>query len=128
MAAEVQSSPPPQPDLDLEAGPKDLPADKNDPRVQASAASGLPNTTCSESQVDPATGSLPDNIQRWKPRRVHRWKSQLLMLTSFFAGLGMSIGHCVFYAKLNGVMVGKSYTQERNLRQAVSQPPTSLIL
>jgi thiol:disulfide interchange protein len=56
----------------------------------------------------------------WKPRQVRQWKSPLVMLTFFVIGLGMSIGHCVFYPSLDGIIVGDSYNQERNIRQAVS--------
>ena len=88
-----------QPDLELEGGPKDVSAQRNESRVQ----------TRSGSQTD-----------LWKPRRVHQWKSPLLMLTFFVIGLCMSIGHCTFYPMLDGVIVGDSQNQERNIRQAAS--------
>lgn len=56
----------------------------------------------------------------WVPRRIHRWKSPILMLTFFLTGLGMSAAHCGFYSGLNGNIVGDSYDQERNIRQAAS--------
>jgi hypothetical protein len=59
----------------------------------------------------------------WKPHRIHRWKSPLVMLTFFVIGLGMSIGHCIFYSSLDGIIVGDSYNQERNIRQVASLFP-----
>jgi thiol:disulfide interchange protein len=70
----------------------------------------------------PPEHNLNDGL--WKPRRVRQWKSPLVMLTFFVIGLGMSIGHCVFYSNLDGIIVGDSHNQERNIRQArFSIPP-----
>jgi hypothetical protein len=50
------------------------------------------------------------------PRQYHKWKSPLLMLVFYLCGLGMSIGHCAFYASLDNSIVGSPYQQGTNLR------------
>jgi hypothetical protein len=50
------------------------------------------------------------------PRRYHKWKSPLLILTFYVIGLGMSIGHCAFYASLNHSVVGGPHQQSTNIR------------
>ena len=72
---------------------------------------------CSPSNVS-SEGSRRVGYELWTWRRYHKWKSPLLMSTFFVLGLGISIAHCVFYASLNGTIVGSSRQQERNLRQA----------
>jgi hypothetical protein len=118
-SVEIQISPSPQPEYDLEGGPKD---------TNAPACSGSP-TAKPESHTQLANGLPPGGIRPpgsrssgqignnvWKPRQLHQWKSPLAMLVFFVTGLGMSVGHCVFNARLNGSMVGSSYSQESNLR------------
>ncbi|KAF2177452.1 hypothetical protein K469DRAFT_755105 [Zopfia rhizophila CBS 207.26] len=53
--------------------------------------------------------------QTWSKRRVHRWKSPLLMLMFFTIGLAMSIAHCIFYLKLRGTVVGDFSSQEEKI-------------
>ncbi|KAH0563094.1 hypothetical protein GP486_002336 [Trichoglossum hirsutum] len=62
------------------------------------------------------------NSNRWKPRRIRKWKSPLAMVVFFITGLAMSIGHCVFYPRLDGVVVGNSSNQERNIRCSICIP------
>jgi hypothetical protein len=52
----------------------------------------------------------------WRKRQIPRWKSPLLMVLFFIIGLAMSLGHCVFYPKLSGKLVGGSSDQEENIR------------
>jgi hypothetical protein len=52
----------------------------------------------------------------WKGRRIHTWKSPLLMVVFFLVGLAMSVAHCVFYPKLKGQIVGKADQQEEKIR------------
>ena len=61
----------------------------------------------------------------WKRYRIRQWKSPLLLLTYFVIGLGTSIGHCVFYPLLDGVIVADSSNQERNIRRAAALFPGS---
>jgi hypothetical protein len=52
----------------------------------------------------------------WRKRQIPRWKSPLLMILFFIIGLAMSLGHCIFYPKLSGKLVGGSSDQEENIR------------
>jgi hypothetical protein len=58
-----------------------------------------------------------EHFDKQKLREDRRSRSPLLMLTCFVVGLCGSIAHCVFYPKLDGVVVGDSADQERNIRQ-----------
>ncbi|KAF2876075.1 hypothetical protein BDV95DRAFT_482729 [Massariosphaeria phaeospora] len=49
-------------------------------------------------------------------RRIHRWKSPLLIATFFSIGFAMILAHCVLYAKLSGRIVGDSASQEEKIR------------
>jgi hypothetical protein len=55
-------------------------------------------------------------VKGWSKRRVHRWRSPLLMICFFLLGFAMSIAHCVFYPKLRGRVVGDSDQQEEKIR------------
>lgn len=46
----------------------------------------------------------------------HNWKSPILMVIFLLIGVGLSVGHCVFYPSLNGQLVGGSSRQEEKLR------------
>ncbi|KAF1960480.1 hypothetical protein CC80DRAFT_466327 [Byssothecium circinans] len=52
----------------------------------------------------------------WTERRIHRWKSPLLMAMFFAIGFAMSLAHCIFYARLAGKIVGNPDAQEQKLR------------
>lgn len=52
----------------------------------------------------------------WRKRQIPPWKSPLLMILFFIIGLAMSLGHCIFYPKLSGKIVGDSSDQEGNIR------------
>lgn len=52
----------------------------------------------------------------WKGRRIHAWRSPLLMVLFLLVGLAMSVAHCVFYPKLKGQIVGKADQQEEKIR------------
>jgi hypothetical protein len=58
-----------------------------------------------------------EHFDKQKLREDRRSRSPLLMLTCFVVGLCGSIAHCVFYPKLDGVVVEDSADQERNIRQ-----------
>ncbi|KAF2471142.1 uncharacterized protein BDR25DRAFT_223485 [Lindgomyces ingoldianus] len=60
-----------------------------------------------------AEGPQPE----WIKRRIHRWKSPLLMVVFYIIGLAMSLAHCIFYPKLKGVIVGNPDSQEGKIRQ-----------
>jgi hypothetical protein len=49
-------------------------------------------------------------------RRIHKWRSPLLMVVFYFLGLSLSLAHCVFYPKLKGRIVGDSGQQEEKIR------------
>jgi hypothetical protein len=69
----------------------------------------------------PASNSSRRGRQEMRmPRRYHKWKSPLLTIAFFILGLGISIGHCVFYSLLNNTIVPSPVQQENNLRQVVS--------
>lgn len=38
------------------------------------------------------------------------------MVLFFVLGAAVSVAHCVFYPKLNGLLVGDSYQQEEKIR------------
>jgi hypothetical protein len=49
-------------------------------------------------------------------RRIHTWRSPLLMVVFYILGLSLSVAHCVFYPKLKGRIVGDSGQQEEKIR------------
>ncbi|OAG08539.1 uncharacterized protein CC84DRAFT_1257383 [Paraphaeosphaeria sporulosa] len=72
----------------------------------------------------PAKGAvfqLPAPLQQgWPERRIHRWKSPIMMVVFFLVGLAMSLAHCIFYPSLKGKVVGNSDAQEEKIRQVLS--------
>ncbi|KAK7192632.1 hypothetical protein PSPO01_01340 [Paraphaeosphaeria sporulosa] len=68
----------------------------------------------------PAEGAvfqLPAPLQQgWPERRIHRWKSPIMMVVFFLVGLAMSLAHCIFYPSLKGKVVGNSDAQEEKIR------------
>lgn len=62
--------------------------------------------------VDTSENTTP----KWTQRPIHKWKSPLVMTLFFTLGATVSIAHCVFYARLNGHIVGDSSQQEEKLR------------
>jgi hypothetical protein len=85
--------------------------------VQTATDDGAPDP---ETRLDVSSDSSrrlrEDLLFNPGPRRHHKWKSPLLMLVFYICGLGMSIGHCTFYAKLNNSIVGGPHQQGTNLR------------
>jgi hypothetical protein len=78
-------------------------------------------TTCVEKGSQPPTvplGRFQSRIpvELWKPRKIRKWKSPLLMLGFFIGGLSFSVAHCAFYPSLNGKVVGDPRMQEENIR------------
>lgn len=78
----------------------------------------------------PAIAPLPERrgsriVRGWSKRRVHRWRSPVLMVCFYLLGLSMSIAHCVFYPKLRGRVVGNSDNQEEKIRYCVVLGPFS---
>jgi hypothetical protein len=75
------------------------------------------------SPVENAPASpLPREVRRiFKPREYHHWESPFLMGLFLFLGLGISMAHCGFYARLEGTIVGSPAEQENNLRQVTTQ-------
>jgi thiol:disulfide interchange protein len=66
---------------------------------------------------------LPAPLQQdWQKRRIHRWKSPLMMVVFFLVGLAMSLAHCIFYPSLQGKIVGNSDAQEEKIRQVLLAP------
>ncbi|KAJ4301769.1 hypothetical protein N0V90_003863 [Kalmusia sp. IMI 367209] len=60
--------------------------------------------------------------QGWEQRRIHRWKSPVLMVAFFLIGLAMSLAHCIFYPSLNGKIVGDPDIQEEKIRGLLLPP------
>ena len=58
----------------------------------------------------------PRRFSNWEARRIHTWKTPLLMVLFFLAGLAMSMAHCIFYPKLKDQVVGKADQQEEKIR------------
>jgi hypothetical protein len=56
--------------------------------------------------------------EQWVRRSYYKWKSPLIMASSFTLGLGVSAAHCALYKHLDGKVVGSPAQQETNLRQA----------
>lgn len=118
LTATITQLPAPQLDLDLEAGPKDISVSTTECRAES----------CPEPEGRPSAGLPPGSIpapqpdldleaaDRGNPRQIRQWKSPILMLIFYIIGLAMSIGHCIFYPLLDGVIVGDSSDQERNIR------------
>jgi hypothetical protein len=52
----------------------------------------------------------------WTARSLPKWKAPAQMMGFFLIGLGMSIGHCMFYPLLDGEIVGSPSEQEDRLR------------
>jgi hypothetical protein len=71
---------------------------------------------CSESQTQTRHTEAETGNGWWKARRVRQWKSPLVMIVFFIIGMAMSVGHCIFYPRLDGVIVGSSNNQEKNIR------------
>jgi hypothetical protein len=65
---------------------------------------------------------------RWTKRRIHKWKSPLLMSIFFILGVAVSLAHCVFYPKLSGKIVGDSSQQEEKIRYDISSSADAPIL
>ena len=55
----------------------------------------------------------------WEP--VNQVRHPLFMITFFLFGLGMSIGHVVYYVRLGGTIVGEDVEQQANLRYGFSR-------
>ncbi|KAI9767275.1 MAG: hypothetical protein M1839_004541 [Geoglossum umbratile] len=106
---------------------RDLGGDGPKPRAHVSAGPCSPETRSEHTllaeswppgEKRPLSSGHPrrNGNDLWRPRRISKWKSPLLLLIFFIIGLAMSIAHCVFYPKLSGIVVGNSSNQERNIR------------
>ncbi|KAJ2898506.1 hypothetical protein MKZ38_003856 [Zalerion maritima] len=61
-------------------------------------------------------GSEVGKAYKFEPRHIHRTKAPLLMTVFFLVGLGMSIGHWVYYPGLSSAIVGDAAAQEDKIR------------
>jgi hypothetical protein len=95
--------------------------------INVASVSGSPSPAI----APPATGTpteepdlqlLAHLQQEWEKRRIHRWKSPLMMVVFFLVGLALSLAHCIFYPSLHGKIVGNSDAQEEKLRQVLLIP------
>lgn len=92
--------------------------------MQNASQSSMPSSHNVDSSIStPTNTSLVDTrgcttpiTPRWTEWYIHKWKSPVLMALFFGLGATVSIAHCVFYAKLNGRIVGDSSKQEEKLR------------
>lgn len=127
-AAPDDDEPDPQIRQNIPTGPTDEKHDVNDTTNEVSASTATPDLEAGLPR--PAKVRTPSNaiaslrtrrkelLFNLGPRRYHKWKSPLLMLVFYLCGLGMSIGHCAFYASLNNSIVGGPRQQGTNLRCA----------
>lgn len=134
QTATDDGTPGPEIRLDVPTEPIDEQRDVGDTTNQVSTTFALPDV---EARLrPPGTVRIPSNASsdssrrlrkdllfNLGPRQYHKWKSPLLMLVFYICGLGMSFGHCTFYAGLNNSIVGGPHQQGINLRQA-SKPFT----
>jgi hypothetical protein len=86
-------------------------APPKDPRCLA-ISTELPRLTAKPVMLEHKT----QPVQEWSPRRIHKWKSPLLMIIFFLIGLGVSVAHCAFYPSLKDMRVGSPDSQEEKLR------------
>lgn len=76
------------------------------PSSEMPSSRGAALSRCSPPVATPSRG--------WQ---IHQsWKSPILMIVFLLIGVGLSVGHCVFYPSLNGQLVGNSSRQEEKLR------------
>lgn len=73
-------------------------------------------SSASSPTIVPLVDTHGDNAPKWTKRHIHKWKSPFLMMLFFALGVTVSLAHCVFYARLDGRIVGDSSQQEEKLR------------
>ncbi len=123
-ATNDDGEPDPQIRLNIPTEPAGEKHDVKDTTIEVSISTALPDPEVA--LLRPAKLRIPSNgsattrrkeiLFNLGPRQYHKWKSPLLMLVFYLCGLGMSIGHCAFYASLNNSVVGSPHQQGTNLR------------
>jgi len=76
----------------------------------------IPNPLSSPATRPVAEHHGSRTFPNWEARRIHTWKTPLLMVLFFLVGLAMSMAHCVFYPKHKDQVVGKADQQEEKIR------------